>query len=221
MFDERYIEEYLQLSDLTHWIWFKYHNHFRDKEYRNDWSLLCAARDWIHVAVRYLNSHPLPRRRAQSMEVLSYILSIGNIVEAVDKMHIAIFCPQDPVFYGENDCFPDNCFQMNDWNYFKRLRACFGVHPVDIGKNGEEKRFASWSGDFESSGGFSVRLYSGEVDGKDMDLRIDFNQLNRFVKKYYEHLPVLKAALPTGGSLFRAPRSRRAAGRSCPTPSRR
>ena len=110
-------------------------------------------------------------------------------------MHLAVFSTTVHVFKDQNDCFPNNVFKMNDWNYFKRLRACFGVHPVDIGNKGEKKRFASWSGDFESSGGFSVRLYSGEVNGQDMDLSIDFNQLNKFVHKYYEHLPVLKAEL--------------------------
>lgn len=198
MFDEKYISEYLmEPLELSEWVCFAYRNHFRDNKHRDDWSLLCSARDWIHVAVRYMNRNPLPRRNAESFDVLSYIMAVDNIVEAVNQMHLAIFPGKKPVFWDERDCFPDNLFQMNDFMYFKRLRACFGAHPVDIGdkKRGEDLRFASWSGDFEHSGSFSVLLYS-EVVGAGFDkFNIDFQQLNKFVQKYYSYLADLKSEL--------------------------
>ena len=198
MFDEKFIEGYLsEPADLTDWVLFKYRNNFRDNKYRDDGSLLCSARDWIHVAVRYINNNPLPRRDAESFDVLSYIMAVDNIVEAVNQMHLAIFPGKKPVFWDERDCFPDNFFQMNDFMYFKRLRACFGAHPVDIGdkKRGEDLRFASWSGDFESSGDFSVLLYSEIVGEETISLKIDFRQLHKFAKKYFSYLVELKSEL--------------------------
>ncbi len=198
MLDEQYIENYLmEPNDLSEWILFEYHNHFRNGKHRDDWSLLCSARDWIYMAVRYINNHPLPRRNAESFEVFAYISAIDVIVDAVSQMHRAVFPTAKDVFWGANECFPDNILKMNDYMYFKRLRACFGAHPVDIGdkKKGEELRFASWSGDFESNGNFSVLLYSEVVDGGFISLDIDFEQLNKYVNKYFSYLYVLKSEL--------------------------
>lgn len=196
MFERKIIDDFREQANMLDWACITYSNHFREGKQRDDWSLICSAMDWIDVAARYLRNYPLPRKHAESMEVLTYILSIDNIVEGVTQLHSVIFSSQKKVFYGENDCFPDNEFNMNDYEYFKRLRACFGVHPVDIGnRKGEKKMFASWSGDFSLSGDFAVMLYSENVGDGFISLDINFDQLNKYGEKYYNSLEAIQREL--------------------------
>ncbi|MBR5717878.1 MAG: hypothetical protein IKX16_02530 [Clostridia bacterium] len=196
MFEKKIIDDFRKQANMLDWACITYSNRFRDGKQRDDWSLICSAMDWIDVAARYLRNYPLPRYRAESMEVLTYILSIDNIVEAVTQLHSVILPSEQKVFFGENDCFPDNEFRMNDYEYFKRIRACFGVHPVDIGnRKGEKRMFASWSGDFSLSGDFAVMLYSENVGEDYLSLDISFNQLNKYGEKYYNHLVNLRDEL--------------------------
>ncbi len=196
MFEKKIIDDFREQANAFDWACITYSNRYRDGKQRDDWSLICSAMDWIDVAARYLRKYPLPRDRAESMEVLAYILSIDNIVEAVTQLHSVVLSTKEKVFCGENDCFPNNEFNMNDFEYFKRLRACFGAHPVNIGnRRGEKKMFASWSGDFSLSGDFAVMLYSENVGEDYISLDISFSQLNNYGEKYYNHLVFLRDEL--------------------------
>lgn len=152
------------------------------------------------MSANYISSHNIFSLGIdQGIELYAFLSSVDIIVEAIEQLHRVIFAESKKVFADDNDCFPDNAFGLNDRDYFKELRACFGAHPVRLDDpeepgNKNAKRFASWPSRV-GPGDYSVTLYSNRVDGKNINLGIEFKQLVKFLNKYYLHLTVLTNAL--------------------------
>jgi len=178
------------------WCFFKY----RNNNNKNQWNCICSAIDWIEVSANYISSHNIFSLGVdQGIELYAFLSSVDIVVEAVEQLHRVIFAESKKVFADDNDCFPDNAFGLNDRDYFKELRACFGAHPVRLNDpeepdNKNAKRFASWSSRV-GTGDYSVILYSNRVDGENINLGIEFKQLVKFLNKYYSHLTLLTNAL--------------------------
>lgn len=185
-----------KVNDNLSWCFFKY----RNNNNKNQWNCICSAMDWIEVSANYICSHDIFSLGIdQGIELYAFLSSVDIIVEAVEQLHRVIFAENKKIFADDNNCFPDNPFGQNDRVYFKELRACFGAHPVRLDDpeepgNKSAKRFASWPSRI-GNGDFSVILYSNRVDGRNINLGIEFKQLVQFLNKYYSYLPVLTEAL--------------------------
>lgn len=185
-----------KVNDNLSWCFFKY----RNNNNKNQWNCICSAMDWIEVSASYISSHNIFSLGVdQGIELYAFLSSVDIIVEAVEQLHRVIFAESKKVFADSHDCFPDNAFGQNDREFFKELRACFGAHSVRLDdpeepNNKNAKRFASWPSRV-GPGDYSVILYSNRVDGKNIDLGIEFKQLVKFLNKYYLHLTVLSNAL--------------------------
>lgn len=178
------------------WCFFKYQNNNN----KNQWNCICSAMDWIELSANYICTHDIFSLDIdQGIELYAFLSGVDIIVEAVEQLHRVIFANDKKPFVDDNSCFPDNPFGQNDREFIKELRACFGAHPVRLNDpeepgNKDAKRFASWPSRV-GTGDFSVILYSNRVDGKNINLSIEFNQLVRFLNKYYSYLTVLTEAL--------------------------
>lgn len=195
MLDRKLIDDFREeVNDNYFFACFYYQN----RNGKNLWSIICSAMDWIDVSVDYLNDHQFSNLgRTQSIELFSLIECCDIITEAIEQLHRVLFSTKKRVFGEDNDCFEGNIFSQKDREYFKTIRACFGAHPVNLDDSlwGDEKKYASWSGRFESGYDFDVVLYSNKPDRDNIYFHIRFNQIEKFVNKYYNHLPVLKKQL--------------------------
>lgn len=192
-----------KINDNNSWCYFKYHNN----DNKNLWSCICSATDWIEVSAQYISSHDIYSLDVdQGIELYALLSSIDIIVEAIEQLHRVIFATKQQIFAADNDCFSDNIFGKPDRNFFKELRACFGAHSVNLAdpkdpNNQKAKRFASWPSKI-GVGDFSVILYSNQVEEENIFLGIEFNQLERFLNKYYTHLIALENELDSQYNKF-------------------
>ncbi|PWK15723.1 hypothetical protein [Tumebacillus permanentifrigoris] len=138
-------------------------NRYSNINGKNLWSLCCSAKDWLHVGVQGLPYIDLQHNNddARSLNVLQLILTFDIIVQAIQQLY-RVFNEEYP-YKQDRSIFRS---EVSDDAYFKQIRACFGVHPVNLdSKNGEKdgkKYFASWSSDVGSEGDYMVYLYSSD-----------------------------------------------------------
>lgn len=165
---------------------------FKDVNGRDQWGCICSAMDWITVAAEYIIQFDTEREYIQSMEMYSYISSIDVVWEGIQQLHRVLFQKQKPILFSDrHNCFVNRCFEeMSDNDYFKEIRACFGAHPVNLKGEGEERLFASWSGNSNES--FSVLLYSSTPDKPFVEMKISIRELNEFLEERYNYLDVLR-----------------------------
>lgn len=172
---------------------------YKDCKGKNKWNCICSAMDWISVSVHYLCSSKVLNiskdENLNSVEVYTFLSCIDMMWEAIQQLH-RVFMETDSIpFIGEKIIFSDNKFSMSDNEYFKTIRVCFGAHPVNLLDhfNGKEKerRFASWSGAFGSTGNFSVILYPSDSKAEDIFLDIRFKELWAFAERRYNYLNTL------------------------------
>lgn len=184
-----------------HWFAFFKYRAYNDK---NLWNCICSAMDWISVSVEHIN-HFLndSKSNLSSIEIYALVASVDIIVEAVQQLHRVLISPSDVLYKNDREVFVSNIFGQNDLDYFKTLRSCFGAHPInlrdDVAKDKKEaiekRRFASWSYAHKGSGIATVILYSNQIDGKDIVLNMEFDQVIAFGEKYYNYLEELIKAL--------------------------
>lgn len=192
MINTQLINDFRNKVNKNDWVFFKYR---RNKD-KNQWNCICSAMDWIEMTANHIAKHPLKRGESDGIAVLTFIMCIDIIVEAIEQLHRVFFSEDTRIFENDNDCFPNNIFHFNDRKYFKHIRSCFGAHPVNIDDTdfpGDKtfRRFASWSGSF-LTGDCSVLLYSNIIDKDNISLNIYFDQLQLFAEKYYNYLTVLE-----------------------------
>ena len=173
-------------------------NQYKNKEGKNQWSIICSCADWIDVASDYLNNYESNNRKnikIASIEVYSYISAVDLVCQAIDQLHRVFFGTKDTPYSKLKDVFDDQIFGYTDELYFKHLRAAFGAHPVNMSNmslskvNKKEQWYASWPttgiyGEFD----FSVRLYSLEPEKEDLILGIKINKINEYLQIRYNHL---------------------------------
>ena len=195
LLDKQIITSFRNQINSDDWALFQY------RKCNDKWSCICSAMDWIDVSVDYLNSHPFSSIQSfQGIELYSRIACVDIIVEAIEQLNRVINSTKKRVFGTDSDCFCDNPFGMNDRDYFKTIRACFGAHPVNLDdpfhpKSKKIRRFASWSCSLPGQGDYSVFLYSNKVNEKYIVLSIHFAQIEKMVTKYYCYLSELQDRL--------------------------
>ena len=170
---------------------------FKNIKNKNQWNCICSAMDWIDVGINdidtvrneYLNSHSLNK----SIRFYFYVSCIDIVWESIQQLHRVLFHTKEIPFKGKRKIFKDNIFGEDDNTFFKSIRACFGAHPVNLDNYGkkEERKFASWSGNFCGEDDFHVFLYSNDPQVDDIELKIRLNELDEFFNTRYGYLSKL------------------------------
>lgn len=183
-----------KMNDNNHYVLHKY----RDVNGKNLWNVICSAMDWIEVAVdgipyiQLVHDNP----NVASLNLMQLICALDLVVESVKQLYRVFEQPYP--YSDDHSVFQD---KKTDDEYFKHVRAMFGVHPVNL-KDDEERYYASWSTPHLKAD-FSVIIYSNRVDKEDQiysiriaDLfeytHLRYNLLNDLIKyvenDYHTHL---------------------------------
>lgn len=195
--DLEYIQKFRNaVSSNSHFVYQQFHN----VNSKDLWKQVCSCMDWITVAVRHLmNLGPISKEpMVRIMEVFTAIGAIDIVLQSVEQLHRILIDPNTKPFDGERAIFQNRLFQVDDNDYFKELRACFGAHPVKLRPRGRtETRFASWPFEPHSGKGsdLQVRLYSSDVNQSDLLLGISFSELEVFLQTRYHYLVTLTEAI--------------------------
>ena len=171
------------------------HFHYRNKNDRNQWNIICSCMDWIRVAIDHLNSK---RPSHTDFDFFSEIAAIDVLQQSVNQL-IKIIREQNsnhPLLKGQTGIFADPFGDDDD--YFKHLRAIFGAHPVNLknrgGSDQDEKWYASWP---NPKGERSVYLSSnknkenGEPKPHQKVIAPE-DKIIKYAERYYAEIPTLE-----------------------------
>lgn len=168
---------------------------FRNKDNRNQWSILCSAMDWIEVALEGIDTSLLSRgnNNRSSIKMITFISCIDILWESIQQIHRVLFNTRKIPFNDDKSIFNQ---EVSDNIYFKTIRACFAAHPVNLqdvfpDDDDDERWFASWSGGTFSRQDFSVILYSNNPNKKSRFFDVQFSKLFEFAEKRYLYLKEL------------------------------
>lgn len=172
-----------KVNDNHHYVLNKY----RDLNGTNYWNIICSAMDWIDVAVDGIPYIKLNHKNQNvaSLNLLQLICAMDLIVESVHQL-CRVFNMSYP--YRDDKSIFKN--EKTDDNYFKHIRAMFGVHPVNLKDDDQERYFASWSTPHLKAD-FSVFIYSNRTDKKEQMYSITIADLFDYTNKRYELLSSL------------------------------
>ncbi|MBE0362122.1 hypothetical protein PULV_a3921 [Pseudoalteromonas ulvae UL12] len=162
---------------------------------KNLWNPICSCMDWITVSIRFLQDSPELSENIdiRVMQMYSFISAIDIVTESITQLHRVFIDPKSIPFKSEKTIFLNKLVDVDDTNYFKEIRACFGAHPVNLNPKDKGKRFASWPFDGMNSGSsdLDVLLYSNIPNEEDLTLSLNSNELIAFLKSRYEYLDVI------------------------------
>lgn len=192
MLDENLINNFREKVNENYFVLHIYKN----VNGKNKWNCICSAMDWISVSVHYLCServlHLSKDENMNSIEVYTFLSCIDILWESIQQLHRVFYNTTNIPFTQEKKIFCNNQFSLDDNNFFKTVRACFGAHPVNLYDtfNGtdKERRFASWSGSFGRKDEFSVMLYESDESDQTIFFDINFNDLWLFAEQRYNYL---------------------------------
>lgn len=163
---------------------------YRNVNGKDHHGIICSAMDWIEVVINGISIENLIQENpdASSINVITFISCVDILWEAIQQLY--------RVFYNEIPLREDkSVFKKNvsDNEYFKKIRACFAAHQVNLHQiyeddEEDERWFASWSGDAFVEEDFAVNLYSNIAGKKARTFKIRFDDLLRFAEKRYELL---------------------------------
>ena len=153
--------------------------------------------DWIDVALEYINNYKFNCNGSlnkQSIDFYTYISCIDIMCQSINQLSRVLLDYSHDVFSGEKGCFMSKCevfTDIDDNAYFKEIRACFGAHPVNIGKKGH-KHFASWPSVASFTGKlYSLLVYKSNYSDNEFIFEVKIDELNSFLIKRYEFLKEL------------------------------
>lgn len=137
----------------------------------NTWSKICSCMDWLDVAIEGIKKPGISHNmNANSLEFAHFLIDIDMIIESVENLWMAFsssFKDIKGYKYNSNEIFNAREFgkDYTDREYFKEVRAWFGIHAV----NGNERNlpdfkktvrfFSSWSSS-NVEGEYTLILYS-------------------------------------------------------------
>lgn len=172
---------------------------YKNKNGKNLWNPICSCMDWITVSIRFLQDAPELNENidVRVMQMYSFISAIDIVTESITQLHRVFINHKSIPFKDENTIFSNKLVDVDDANYFKEIRACFGAHPVNLNPKDKGKRFASWpfDGMDSSKSDLDVRLYSNIPDEEDLTLSLNSNELISFLKSRYEYLDVISVEI--------------------------
>jgi len=168
---------------------------YRNRDGKDQWSIICSAMDWIEVVVDSIDSSALSLKNdnASSVKLMTFVVCIDVLWEAIQQLHRVFIDSNTIPFEDDDSVFVKKQFPMKDNQYFKTIRACFATHPINLNDHftddkQKERRYAGWSSGGLGGSDFSVPLYSN-IPGEEaifFDIRI--SELMGFAKKRYEYL---------------------------------
>ncbi|MEO2211035.1 hypothetical protein ABGV40_09220 [Paenibacillus amylolyticus] len=166
----------------------------RDSNGKNKWNLVCSCMDWISVVAGSL--HKLydfnSDKFTVTLNLMQYITSVDILSEAITQLYRVIKGNDLHPLKTDKSIFKQE--NSTDDNYFKHLRAAFGIHPINLtSKDGTNKNnnryFASWtSNGWFYEGTFSVVLYSNDPYEEDSVLELDLWDINKYALSRYNLL---------------------------------
>lgn len=115
---------------------------------------------------------------------MQLICALDLVVESVKQLY-RVFEQHYPCG-NDHSVFQD---KKTDDDYFKHIRAMFGVHPVNL-KDDKERYYASWSTPHLKAD-FSVIVYSNQVGKEDQIYSIRIEDLFKCTQSRYSLLSVL------------------------------
>lgn len=154
---------------------------YRNQQGKNLWNIICSSMDWITVAVDGLPYIQLEHKNSNvaSLNLMQLICSMDLIKESVHQLY-RVFNLEYP-FKKDNSVFQK---QQSDDDYFKHIRAVFGVHPVNLKGQDGSRYFASWPTSL-LEGDFATFVYSNKVGVEDQLYSIWINDLFLYANKRY------------------------------------
>lgn len=169
-----------QINDNHHYVLNKY----RDVKGKNFWNVICSAMDWIEVAVDGIPFIELKHKNQNvaSLNLMQLICAMDLIVESIQQLY-RVFDQNYP-YRNDKSIFKS---EKTDDNYFKHIRAMFGVHPVNLKDDDHERYFASWSTPHLRAD-FSVFVYSNRTDKEHEIYSITIADLFEYANKRYNLL---------------------------------
>ncbi|MEC0036098.1 hypothetical protein P4L29_16755 [Bacillus cereus] len=157
----------------------------RDEPGIDIWSKICSCMDWLTVATEGLEKPKYSKNMNKSaLEFTHFLITIDMILEAIDNLwkSISPAINKKRPYINDNRIFQAEEFgkKFNDEDYFKEIRAWFGIHSVNgnerkvkINEGNEVKArfFSSWSSNsswLNSSEEltFSLQLYSNNHEAE-------------------------------------------------------
>jgi len=171
-----------KMNDDYHYVLHKY----CDVNGKNLWNVICSAMDWIEVAVDGIPHIQLANKNPNvaSLSLMQLICALDLVVESVKQLY-RVFEQRYPCT-NDRSVFKD---KKTDDDYFKHIRAMFGVHPVNL-KDDEERYYASWSTPHLKAD-FSVIVYSNQVGKEDQIYSIRIEDLFKYTQSRYSLLSLL------------------------------
>lgn len=171
-------------------------------EQKNKMNVIYSTMDWLNVAVEGINSidfkiNGLGYNHQNTLKVTQYIISIDLILESIKQIYRVIedvFSLKYP-FNKTSHIFEKET--LSDEDYFKHLRAIFGVHPVNLNsidgienKRNSTRYFASWVAYSTSKEyDFEVSIYGNNIDEDLINIfGISLFKVNQFVSERYDLL---------------------------------
>ncbi|WP_018924401.1 hypothetical protein [Salsuginibacillus kocurii] len=173
--------------------------YFHELNGKDIWSKICSCMDWLDVSIHGLE---LPSHH-ESMNITSlrfthFIVTIDMIYESITNLWTSFEEVTDfkyPYKY-DSSIFNANEYGENlyDDDYFKLIRAWFGIHAVNGNKVNIQgypnnlRFFTSWSTSFDRNE-FSLQLYSNNKSAEKQyggTKKIDVREIIKFIElRYY------------------------------------
>lgn len=169
------------------------------KEKTNYWSRTCSAMDWLQIAKEHIDDiEQRKTKELKDLELFSLISAITIVVDCICLLHKTFINDNSYPFKGEREIFSNRTFNLDDTEYFKKIRAIFGAHPVDIKIKDKKSTtwYASWPSDgISTNRNRSVFLYGEDISDKFIQFGINISELYMFYLTRYEYLSVIKKAI--------------------------
>ena len=159
---------------------------FQNHNGKNGWNKICSAMDWITVGAEGVDVSLLSSDNSNdaSRRMMLFLSCIDVMWEGISQLHKVLYETDKIPLEDEHVVFKQ---KKNDNKFFKKIRAIFMAHPVNLqdvyGKS--DQWYASWSGGQFSKEDFYVYLYS-DIPGKDpVRFSVSFSDLMEFANRRY------------------------------------
>jgi hypothetical protein len=137
-------------------------------------------------------------KELRDLELFSLISAITLVMDCICLLHKTFVDSNSYPFKGERNIFSDRIFDLDDTEYFKRIRAIFGAHPVDIKIKDKKSSlwYASWPSDgISTNRNRSVFIYGEDITDESLIFGINISELYLFYLTRYDYLSVIKKAI--------------------------
>lgn len=166
---------------------------------KNKLNAIYSAMDWLTVAVDGTKSLNIKTSgfgadHQNTLNLMQYVVIVDLIFESIRQIY-RVFDAFKVKYPYDKTSHIFNQAQLGDDDYFKHLRAIFGIHPVNLKSiNGVEESnkryFASWVAyglpGLPDEADFSVQLYGNSIDSDEATtVGISLLKIDKYVRERY------------------------------------